>query len=161
MNYFLYTDGSCKGNQNEINEGGYGFVLYDEKHKLIDYGCATDKNTTNQRMELTGAARGMEIALTYLNNENDKVSVFSDSAYFINCYTKKWYEKWRRNGWVNAAKNPISNKDLWERILPFFDDPRFSFFKVKGHLGADMNDIVDKLATGTYVYEKTIRERMK
>ena len=71
MNYFLYTDGSCKGNQNEVNEGGYGFVLYDENHKLIDYGCATDKNTTNQRMELTGAARGMEIALTHLNNEND------------------------------------------------------------------------------------------
>ena len=79
-------------------------------------------------------------------NVFDKVEVISDSAYCIRCYKDKWWENWLRNGWLNSKKQPVANKELWESLIPFFKDNRFTFKNCKGHAGNYWNEYVDKLA---------------
>ena len=50
------------------------------------------------------------------------------------------------NGWLNSKKQPVANKELWEKLIPYFENPRFSFEKVKGHSGNQLNELVDKMA---------------
>ena len=126
----IYTDGACSGNQFETNTGGWSAILeYGEYSKEI-YGG--EPNTTNNRMELTALIEG----LTALTKKNYDVRVFSDSSYLIECMRKRWYEKWRVNGWLTTGKKPVENKDLWERLLAFLPDYEFRFYLVKGHIGA-------------------------
>lgn len=72
--------------------------------------------------------------------------VYSDSAYIINCYKQKWYNKWQINDWKNSKKEPVANKELWEQLIPYFDNVMFSFEKVPGHAGHVYNEMVDQMA---------------
>ena len=76
----------------------------------------------------------------------DKVEFYTDSAYIHNCYSQGWWKKWVINGWINSKKQPVANKELWELIIPLFNNKQFSFYKVKGHQGDYWNEYVDKLA---------------
>jgi len=70
----------------------------------------------------------------------------SDSTYVINCFQKKWYVNWQRNGWKNASKQPVANQDLWKPMVELYDPKLHTFRWVKGHSGNRMNDLVDLLA---------------
>jgi ribonuclease HI len=132
----VYTDGACSGNP---GPGGWAAILqYEGKFKEISGG---EKATTNQRMELAAV---ME-ALASLNQPCD-VTVFSDSAYVINCFKQKWYVSWRKNGWKNAKGAPVQNRDLWESLLSQVERHTVRFEKVKGHAGVDLNERCDELA---------------
>ena len=136
MTYDIYTDGACSGNP---GPGGWGAILmYKDAKKEISGGC---KQTTNNIMEITAVVE----ALKCLKVESN-VQVYSDSAYCINCYQDHWYLKWQMNGWLNSKKQPVANKELWEKLIPYFNDSRFSFKKVKGHSGNQLNELVDKMA---------------
>jgi len=125
----IYTDGACSGNQFDVNAGGWGAILeYGAYAKELHGG---ELNTTNNRMELTALIEG----LSALTKTDYDVNVFSDSAYLIDCMRKRWYEKWRANGWLKSDKKPVENKDLWERILAFLPEYEFRFYLVKGHIG--------------------------
>ncbi len=124
----IYTDGACSGNQSEKNFGGWGAVLEYGKYKKEAFGGEID--TTNNRMELTALAASLDM----LTREDLPVRVFSDSAYLIRCMNEKWYENWQRNGWKNANKKPVENRDLWERILVHLHKHKFKFYHVKGHV---------------------------
>ena len=124
----IYTDGACSGNQNDENIGGWGAILeYGSAEKELWGG---EPNTTNNRMELTALLE----AFRALKKDGLDVCVFSDSAYLANCFREKWYEGWKRNGWKNAKKQPVENRDLWEEILGFVERNRVAFYRVKGHL---------------------------
>ena len=126
----IYTDGACSGNQNDENLGGWGAILeYGNAEKELWGG---EPNTTNNRMELTALLE----AFRALKKDGLDVSVFSDSAYLANCFREKWYEGWKRNGWKNAKKKPVENRDLWEEILGYVERNRVTFYRVKGHLNA-------------------------
>jgi len=75
-----------------------------------------------------------------------RVNLFSDSAYVVNCMNQKWYARWRRNGWLNAKKQPVENRDLWERLLELVESLEVQFIKVKGHAGDEGNERADQLA---------------
>lgn len=136
----IYCDGACSGNQFKNNIGGWGAVLqYKEKEKEIYGGEA---NTTNQRMELTACIKALE----ELKVRHIPVHVYSDSAYLVNCMHKKWYVNWRRNGWKNAKKEPVTNKELWVRLLELLELYEVTFHKVKGHSGDPLNELADLLA---------------
>ena len=77
---------------------------------------------------------------------NDQIAVYTDSAYLHNCYTQKWYRNWKLNGWKNAKKQPVANQDLWEKLIPYFDNSQIDFIKVKGHADNFYNNIVDEMA---------------
>ena len=136
----IYCDGACSGNQFSTNVGGWGAVLvHDNKSESIHGG---EKNTTNQRMELTACIKALE----QIEAKDIDVKVFSDSAYLVNCVNERWYDKWLSNGWRNAQKKPVENKDLWQRLLELVAQSKVSFHKVDGHSDVDLNEMADKLA---------------
>jgi uncharacterized phage-like protein YoqJ len=92
----------------------------------------------------------MEIraALEAVTSLDGPVDVFSDSTYVVNCFRDRWWEGWLARGWVNSAKKPVANRDLWEPLINAYraDPARIRFNWVKGHSADRMNDLVDRLA---------------
>lgn len=144
MIYNLYTDGATSNNGYDGAYGGYAWALI-TNDKLVRQGSGSESPTTNNICELMAIINGCEEALNWLE-PSDVVLVYSDSAYVINCYKQKWYKNWQINGWVNSKKQPVANKELWEELIPFFENPNFKFEKVKGHSDNKWNNYVDKLA---------------
>lgn len=124
----IYTDGACSGNQNEKNTGGWGAVLEYGSNSREIYGG--ERNTTNNRMEM----KALISAFDALNRDGLSIRVFCDSSYLMDCFRKKWYEKWLNNGWLTAKKDPVENRDLWEALLPWLSRHNISFYRVKGHI---------------------------
>ena len=156
MDFKIYCDGSCKGNQTDSSVGAFAYVLLYDDDKIFEW-YEVFTNTTNQRMELAAALEGAkklkELVVGYSDGSKVKLKdsefscrIYSDSAYLINCYTQKWWEKWVTNGWINSKKEPVKNQDLWEPLIEFFKDSRFTFIKVKGHAEDKWNNYVDTLA---------------
>ena len=77
-----------------------------------------------------------------------RVELHTDSAYVMNCFRDGWWRKWEANGWLGAGKKPVTNRDLWERLLAETRRHDVAWHKVKGHSGHVMNDRVDALARG-------------
>lgn len=133
----IYTDGACRGNP---GKGGWGAILvYGDKKKEL---CGGEKETTNNRMELTAAIE----ALSALK-EPCEVTMTSDSQYLINGITKGWAVSWREKGWKKADKSPAMNPDLWQKLLDLLEIHKVEFIWVKGHAGHPYNERCDELAT--------------
>jgi ribonuclease HI len=133
----IYTDGACSGNP---GPGGWGAVLiHKDNIKEISGGELT---TTNQRMELTAVAE----ALKALKVKDWDVTIYSDSAYFVNAVNNNWLENWQINGWKNSRKEPVANQDLWIEIINLMRLNRVKVKKVKGHSGNQWNERCDQLA---------------
>ena len=141
----IHTDGGCANNQKSENIGGWGAILeYGENVKEL---CGGELNTTNNRMEMTALIE----ALSALKRSNLNIEVFSDSSYLMNCFREKWYEGWQKNGWLNAAKKPVENRDLWERLLTLTAEHNIKFNRIKGHVA------IDNPSTKTYeLYKKFV-----
>jgi ribonuclease HI len=134
----IYTDGACSGNP---GDGGWGVVLKYGSHEKEASGF--EKNTTNNRMELTAAIKALEML-----KEPCMVELYSDSAYMVNAFNKEWVSKWKSNGWVNAGNDEVKNIDLWERLYELSRIHSITWNKVKGHSDNEYNNRCDKLATG-------------
>jgi ribonuclease HI len=132
----IYTDGACSGNP---GPGGWGAVLIYGKHEKELSGFEAD--TTNQRMELCAAIRGLD-SLT----KPCQVRLCSDSAYLINAFTQGWIQNWQKNGWLNAKKQPVSNEDLWRQLMALDRTHQIEWIKVKGHSNNSLNNRCDALA---------------
>ena len=146
MNYSIYTDGACSGNGKENAVGGFAFIIVDNEGTPRYEFAMPVENATNNICERSAVFGACSFFDAYTPKE-DTATIYSDSAYIINCITQKWYKKWQTNGWRNSKKEPVANRELWERLIPYFENPRFSFEKVKGHSGEkDWNDYVDRLA---------------
>lgn len=139
----IYTDGSLK-KLGTSTFGGWAFIA-SRDNKVIYYASGNEDSTTNQRMELLAIIRALEYA-TANRQPNEKVCIYSDSAYAINCYLQQWYIKWQKNGWRTAAKTEVLNKDLWMQIIPFFNNFWYEFKKVEGHAGVYWNEWCDEMA---------------
>lgn len=144
MGYQLYTDGATSKNGTEGAVGGWAYILLKDG---LQIGAAAKKVSpaTNNICELLAIINGCQAVFPLLKSI-DSIEVYSDSAYCINCVNEKWYKKWLQNDWKTSAKEPVKNAELWNKLVPFFDDPRFKWIKVKGHSGNYWNEMVDKLA---------------
>ncbi|ADY56484.1 RNase HI [Syntrophobotulus glycolicus DSM 8271] len=132
----IYTDGACSGNP---GPGGWAAVLkYGETIKEIS---GFSRDSTNQVMELTAVIEALERL-----SEPCAVRLFSDSAYVINAFRQNWLEKWQKNGWLNTAKKPVANQDLWKRLLQVVNKHELEWIKVKGHSDNFYNNRCDFLA---------------
>jgi len=132
----IHTDGACSGNP---GPGGWAAIIQDGGAEIELSGG--DPATTNQRMELTGPIEGLRAL-----RDRRTVEIYSDSAYVVNCFRDKWYERWRKNGWRNAQKKPVENRDLWEALLAQVARHDVTWHKVTGHAGDPMNERADALA---------------
>ena len=136
----IFTDGACSGNP---GPGGWGAILkYGGKVKELSGG---EKNTTNNRMELTAAIKALEAL-----KEPCIVTLTTDSKYLADGIQKGWAESWKKNGWKKADKKPALNTDLWERILELFSLHKVEIVWVKGHNGHIENERCDELAVNYY-----------
>lgn len=147
MIYKIYCDGAVSNNGYENAIGGWAYVILDDKDTILFEENNFEQYATNNRMELYSCYKGLDKLLTEITlKEEDKVEVYTDSAYLHNCYSQKWYLSWLRNNWLNSKKQPVANKSLWQLIIPFFENEKVDFFKVKGHNNNYWNEYVDSLA---------------
>lgn len=145
MELYIYTDGSCRGNGSENAVGAWGFVALDEYMCVEKEYAEVEHNTTNQRMEIRAVIAGCEWGKRNVwKSEDDEIHIYTDSAYIHNCHDQKWYINWQKNGWKNSKKEPVANKDLWEQLIPYFEDSQIYFHKVKGHNDDKWNCYIDK-----------------
>ena len=137
MKYKIYTDGACTGNP---GPGGWGAVIFDQDDKQRNIS-GSEKNTTNNRMELLAAIMSLKKIKT-----NSEVVIFTDSIYVKNGITE-WMKNWKKNGWKNSNKKPVKNKDLWVKLDKLCEDNNVSWKWVKGHSTNEFNNLADELAT--------------
>lgn len=131
----IYTDGACKGNP---GPGGWGALLvYKGVEKELWGG---DPCTTNNRMELMAAIAGL-IALT----RPCSVKLVTDSQYVMKGI-QEWLPNWKKRGWKTAAKEPVKNADLWQKLDEEVNRHQVSWQWVRGHTGHPGNERADQLA---------------
>ena len=140
----IYTDGATSKNGDINAVGGWAYIILKDG---IEIGSAADyvKPATNNICEMLAILNACNSIKKELN-DIDSVEVYSDSAYCINCVNQHWYSKWVTNGWITSSKEPVKNKELWEQLIPFFEDARFKWIKVKGHSNDKWNEKVDNMA---------------
>ena len=139
----IYTDGSLK-KIGSTAFGGWAYIVTQDG-KEVCWAAGGENCTTNQRMELKAILEGLKYA-KFNRRPNERVTIYSDSAYAINCYRQQWYVNWQSNGWRNANKQSVANQDLWIQIIPFFENFWYDFCKVEGHAGIFWNEECDKHA---------------
>lgn len=145
MKITIYTDGSSRGNP---GPGGWGAVLFTED-EVIELG-GSEANTTNNRMELSGAVFGLKEIDAKRGNVKE-VEVCTDSQYVKKGMTE-WIDGWIAKGWKSSTKKPVLNQDLWEDLKKEEDRLKKGGIKVlwkyvPGHAGVDLNERADEIAT--------------
>lgn len=131
----IFCDGACSGNP---GPGGYGAILRAGKNEKELSGA--ELITTNNRMELTAAITALDAL-----KRPCAVAVTSDSQYLVKGMTE-WLTGWKRKGWVNSKKEPVINRDLWERLDMLSTVHQIRWNWVRGHAGHPENERCDELA---------------
>lgn len=131
----LYTDGACRGNP---GPGGWGVLIRYNGHEKTLHGG--EKHTTNNRMELMAAIKGLAAL-----KEPCEVDLTTDSQYVKNGITQ-WLDGWKKRHWKTADKKPVKNQDLWEQLDAEASRHKVTWHWVKGHSDHPENDWVDALA---------------
>lgn len=105
----VYSDGACIGNP---GPGGWAAVVLVDGDAAPSWLTGAEPLTTNNKMELLSALRGIEEARRL---GAEQIVVYSDSQYLVRGMTE-WIDGWKRNGWLTASKQPVKNRDLWMRL---------------------------------------------
>lgn len=138
----IFCDGACSGNP---GPGGWGSILrYGGTQKELSGG---EPQTTNNRMEMTAAIMALE-SLT----RPCSVALTTDSQYLVKGMTE-WLPGWIRKGWRNSKREPVLNRDLWERLLAAAAPYQVRWLWVRGHNGHPENERCDELARMAIVSE--------
>ena len=137
----IFTDGACRGNP---GPGGWGVLLQmggaEEGQRERKELWGGEKNTTNNRMELTAVIRALEALKRPV-----AARVHTDSQY-VQKGISEWIRNWKRNGWRTSEKKPVKNADLWQRLDELSRGHEIAWIWVKGHAGHPGNERADQLA---------------
>ena len=145
----IFTDGACKGNP---GPGGWAAIVRTGAHEKAVAGG--EPLTTNNRMELLAAIRGLEAL-----KRPCRVDLYTDSIYVRDGITK-WIHGWQRNGWRTADKKPVKNVELWQELVDAAAPHKVEWHWVRGHAGHPENERADALACDeANRFAKAIRPR--
>ena len=139
----IWTDGSCLGNP---GPGGWAFVATDGKNTAERSGA--ERDTTNNRMELTAVIRAISAA-----RRHNEIEIHTDSQYVKNGM-QAWIKNWKKNNWRTADKKPVKNKELWMMLDELAGAIKIHWVWVRGHNGNELNERCDELA-------RTAAEKLK
>ena len=135
----IYTDGGC---HSSTGTGGWAAIIKIEGYRTISLSGG-EKNTTNNRMELTAAIKALEFMLVKVAH-TEHIELTSDSKYVVNGITQ-WVPGWKNKGWITSTDEPVVNQDLWERLDELNAKLDISWNWVKGHAGDEINEQCDYL----------------
>ncbi len=139
----IYTDGAARGNP---GPAGWGAVIIFGEGKVQEIGGGAEKATNNQ-MELSAPIGALKyLQQKCVRQDLTQVEIFSDSKYVIIGITE-WIHGWMKNGWRNAAKKPVVNKELWEELHALTQELKPKWTYVAGHSGIIHNERADQIAT--------------
>ena len=131
----IFTDGACRGNP---GPGGWAALL--RSHGIEKMLSGAEPETTNNQMELMAAIQGLEAL-----KRTSSVALTTDSQYVRQGITQ-WIHGWKRNGWKTSQKQPVKNKELWQRLDAAVESHDVQWHWVKGHSGHEENERVDQAA---------------
>ena len=141
----LFTDGACSGNP---GPGGWAYILRHLRSGKEKEISGADRETTNNRMELTAVIRGLEAL-----QRPCRVELFTDSQY-VGKGLSEWMPKWKANGWTrgrgSSNRQPLKNVELWKQLDEVIQRHQVTFSWVAGHSGHDENERCDQLAVEAY-----------
>ena len=140
----LFTDGACSGNP---GPGGWAFILRHPASNKETEAAGGERETTNNRMELTAVVRGLEML-----KKPSHVRLMTDSVY-VGKGLSEWMPKWKANGWrrrEGKAWKEVKNEDLWRRLDELVAEHELTYIRVAGHSGHPENDRCDELAVAAY-----------
>ncbi len=140
----LFTDGGCSGNP---GPGGWAFILRHPATGKQMERSGGERETTNNRMELTAVVEGLAAL-----KKPTKVELFTDSVY-VGKGMSEWMPKWKANGWRRKEGTkfvPVKNEDLWRQLDAALAQHEVVYTRVAGHSGHAENDRVDELAVAAY-----------
>lgn len=143
MKVIIYCDGASRGNGSPDAVGAYGTVLqFTDKDGKLHEKELTEAflGVTNNMMEILGAVKGLEALKAQC-----EVTIYSDSKYVCDAINKRWIDGWKMKGWVNSSKQPVKNRELWERLDAMLAKHNVKFEWVKGHASNEGNNRADKL----------------
>lgn len=131
----IFTDGACRGNP---GPGGWGTLLrYGEQEKTLK---GSEPLTTNNRMELLAAIKGLEAL-----SKPCEVILTTDSKYVLQGITE-WVHNWKKKNWKTAGKEAVKNQDLWQTLDQLNHHHKVEWCWIKGHSGHIENELADQLA---------------
>jgi len=134
-NVEIFTDGACRGNP---GPGGWGVLMRYGKTEKSFWGG--ERQTTNNRMELTAAIRGLE------NLKRPCHVVLTTDSQYVRKGITEWLQNWKQKNWRTSAKKPVKNTDLWQQLDELCEPHTIDWKWVKGHSGHRENDLVDEYA---------------
>ena len=140
----VFTDGACLGNP---GRGGWAAKIRYPCGRTDNISGATEE-TTNNRMELTAAVKALEtLQSSQKEQKGEAILLYSDSQYLVRGMNE-WRAQWQQRGWRTAAKKPVLNKDLWQKLIALANrfEPQPQFQWIKGHDGIQDNEEVDQKA---------------
>ena len=142
MEFKIYTDGDCVGNP---GPGGWAAIILLENEKRELFGG--EKLTTNNRMELTAAIKGLEYCDSKVGKQLslNEIKIYTDSLYLKDGITN-WINNWEKNNWKTSDKKNVKNVDLWKKLKELTESKQIEWCWVKSHSNDPMNDLADKLA---------------
>ena len=135
----IYTDGGASPNP---GKGAWAAVILENGKKVRDLSGG-EKDTSNKRMELLAAIKALEAL-----EKGCEVTLYTDSNYMRGGITS-WIHNWKKNGWKTAAKKPVKNQDLWQKLDEATEGRTIEWKWVKGHDGDEWNEYVDLLVNQT------------
>jgi ribonuclease HI len=139
----IYTDGGCSGNP---GPGGWAYVMAVKTFqgdKIVAEQWGAEKDTTNNRMELTAVIEALR-ALKTMNDVPRNAAVYTDSQYVQKGITE-WIRKWKLNSWRTTDKKPVKNQDLWMELDALAGEFPLTWVWVRGHAGVDYNERCDRM----------------
>jgi len=145
VDFYLYSDGACRGNP---GIGSWASIALNSKGETLFEACSLDDHTTNNKMELTGALKAMELILDYAKDEGIKdfsAALYTDSKY-VSEGMNSWRHNWKKRGWKKSDGSALQNLELWKSLDEL--SQRFSNLKfnwVKGHNNHPQNERCDEL----------------
>lgn len=135
----IYTDGGCSGNP---GPGAWAYILLAEGQPYR--AVAAVASTTNNRMELQGVIAALEEVARHPEWTGSELEIFTDSVY-VQKGISEWIEVWERNGWRTRSKEPVKNRELWQKLRLLSRDLKIHWRWLQGHAGNKWNEECDRL----------------